>query len=218
MISPSVMCVDFANILDQLEDMEKENIELLHLDIMDGVFVPNYTLGTDFCRFLNKTTNISLDYHLMIEAPEQKISWFPIREGDYVSVHYEACTHPLRALQAIRQVGGKPMLAINPATPLSALDYVLDYIDGVLIMTVDPGFAGQKLISSGLQKISDCRKMLDERGYTRVDIEVDGNVSLENAKRMRAAGANIFVAGTSSVFKGDGHLRYHIRELRRAIA
>lgn len=215
-ISPSIMCADFSKIAEQLETMKQCGIEYLHVDIMDGIFVPNYTLGTDFCRFLKKTSPIPLDYHLMIVDPEQKIQWFPIDEGDYVSVHYEACNHPHRALQTIRQMGGKPMLAINPATPLSVLEYVLDDIDGVLIMTVNPGFAGQKLVASGLRKIEDCRKYLDERGYQHVDIEVDGNVSLENAKKMRASGANIFVAGTSSIFKPDGELAGHIAELRES--
>lgn len=216
MISPSIMCADFGNILAQLKDMKEAGIEYLHVDIMDGTFVPNYTLGTDFCKFLKKNSPIPLDYHLMIADPEQKIPWFPISEGDYVSVHFEAGYHPHRSLQTIRQLGGKPMLALNPATPLSALDYVLEDIDGVLIMTVNPGFAGQKLVSSGLEKIAACRKYLDERGFAHLDIEVDGNVSLENAKKMRAAGANIFVAGTSSIFKPDGDLKGHIQELREA--
>ena len=214
MISPSIMCADFGNIREQLATMKEHGIEYLHVDIMDGTFVPNYTLGTDFCRFLKRESDIPLDIHLMIADPEQKLEWFPIGPGDYVSVHYEAGYHILRSLQAIRKMGAKPMVALNPGTPIQALDCLLDDIDGVLLMTVNPGFAGQKLVSCAKHKIEATRKMLDERGYQHIDIECDGNVSLENARMMRAAGANIFVAGTSSVFKPDGLLGQHSEELR----
>ena len=214
MISPSIMCADFGNIREQLATMKEHGIEYLHVDIMDGTFVPNYTLGTDFCRFLKRESDIPLDIHLMIADPEQKLEWFPIGPGDYVSVHYEAGYHILRSLQTIRKMGAKPMVALNPGTPIQALDCLLDDMDGVLLMTVNPGFAGQKLVSCAKQKIEATRKMLDERGYQHIDIECDGNVSLENARMMRAAGANIFVAGTSSIFKPDGLLGQHIEELR----
>lgn len=216
MISPSIMCADFARITAQLEEMERSGIEYLHVDIMDGTFVPNFTLGVDFCRFLKAHSRIPLDLHLMIADPEQKVEWFPIGEGDYVSVHYEAGYHILRTLQTIGQMGGKPMVALNPATPISALECLLEDIDGVLLMTVNPGFAGQKLVKCAQEKIVKTRRMLDERGYAHIDIEVDGNVSFENARLMRAAGANIFVAGTSSIFQKTGTLSEHIGELREA--
>ena len=164
MISPSIMCADFGNIREQLATMKEHGIEYLHVDIMDGTFVPNYTLGTDFCRFLKRESDIPLDIHLMIADPEQKLEWFPIGPGDYVSVHYEAGYHILRSLQAIRKMGAKPMVALNPGTPIQALDCLLDDIDGVLLMTVNPGFAGQKLVSGAKQRIDGTRKMLDERG------------------------------------------------------
>ncbi len=213
-LAPSMMCVDYARFSGTLRTFEENGIGLLHVDVMDGVFVKNYTLGTDFCRNLRKMTSIPLDLHLMITEPEWKIAWFDVQPGEWVSVHAEATDHLQRALAAIRACGGKPLAALNPATPLSALDYVLDDIDGVLLMTVNPGFAGQKLIPATLGKIADCRKYLDERGYGHVRIEVDGNVSFENAVKMRAAGADTFVAGSSSVFRGPD-LAGNIEELRR---
>lgn len=218
MISPSLMCADFMNLGDELKKLEKGSIEYLHVDIMDGVYVPNYTLGTDFVKRLHAATDIPLDLHLMIDEPTAKLDWFELREGDYVSVHYESCTHIQRALNLIRERGAKPMLALNPGTPLTALEELMPYIDGVLIMTVNPGFSGQKLVTSTLGKITRCRRMLDENGYTGVDIECDGNVSFENAKLMKDAGANIFVAGTSSIYSKADTLENNLAKLRAAIA
>lgn len=216
-ISPSMMCVDFMNVAGDLATMEKHGIEYLHIDIMDGEFVNNYTLGTDFCKVMKKNSSIPLDIHLMIEKPENKLSWFEFGEGDYVSVHYESTKHIQRALQQIKQRGAKPMIALNPATPLEVLEWVLPDIDAVLLMTVNPGFAGQKLVPQTLEKITACRKFLDERGYTNVEIEVDGNVSFENARKMSDAGADIFVAGSSSMFAKDITLDKGIEKLREAI-
>ena len=213
-IAPSMMCADYRTFADLLATFEKENIEYLHIDVMDGVFVKNFTLGTDFCRRLREMTSIPLDIHLMITEPEWKIEWFAPRPGEYVSVHAEATGHLQRALAKIRDFGAKPMAALNPATPLSVLDYVLDDIDAVLLMTVNPGFAGQKLIPQTLQKITDCRHYLDSRGYSHVEIEVDGNVSFANAEKMHAAGANLYVAGSSSVFCPEDSIAANIRKLR----
>ncbi len=216
-ISPSMMCVDFMNVGADLATMEKHGIEYLHIDIMDGEFVNNYTLGTDFCKVMKKNSSIPLDIHLMIEKPENKLSWFEFGEGDYVSVHYESTKHIQRALQQIKQRGAKPMIALNPATPLEVLEWVLPDIDAVLLMTVNPGFAGQKLVPQTLEKITACRKFLDERGYENVEIEVDGNVSFENARKMSDAGADIFVAGSSSMFAKEITLDEGIEKLRAAI-
>ncbi len=214
-ISPSMMCADICALGDTLTLFEQQGIELLHIDIMDGDFVPNFTLGTDYCKSLKKVCAIPLDYHLMINEPEKKLDFFPIGQGDYVSVHAESTKHLQKVLTAIRAKGAKPMVAINPATPLCVLENVLDDIDGVLVMTVNPGFAGQKMVPATLKKISALRKLLDETGYSHVEIEVDGNVSFENARRMSDAGANIFVAGTSSVFVGD--MTANIKHLRESI-
>ena len=217
MISPSLMCADFMNLGDELKKLEKGNIEYLHVDIMDGVYVPNYTLGTDFVKRLHAATDIPLDIHLMIDEPTAKLDWFELCEGDYVSVHYESCTHIQRALNLIRERGARPMLALNPGTPLTVLEELMPYIDGVLIMTVNPGFSGQKLVTSTLGKITRCRELLDRNGYTEVDIECDGNVSFENAKLMKEAGANIFVAGTSSIYSKADTLENNLARLRSAI-
>lgn len=217
MISPSLMCADFMNLGDELKKLEKGNIEYLHVDIMDGVYVPNYTLGTDFVKRIHAATDIPLDIHLMIDEPTAKLDWFELCEGDYVSVHYESCTHIQRALNLIRERGARPMLALNPGTPLTVLEELMPYIDGVLIMTVNPGFSGQKLVTSTLGKITRCRELLDRNGYTEVDIECDGNVSFENAKLMKEAGANIFVAGTSSIYSKADTLENNLARLRAAI-
>jgi ribulose-phosphate 3-epimerase len=136
----------------------------------------------------------------MVESPETKIEWFRPAPGDYVSVHTESTVHLQRALQKIKGFGAKSMAALNPSTPLSVLEYVLDDIDGVLLMTVNPGFSGQKVIPQTIKKVENLRKWLDDCGYPDIEIEVDGNVSLVNAPLMRKAGANIFVAGTSGLF------------------
>ena len=217
MISPSLMCADIMNLGDELKKLEKGNIEYLHVDIMDGVYVPNYTLGTDFVKRLHAATDIPLDIHLMIDEPTAKLDWFELCEGDYVSVHYESCTHIQRALNLIKERGARPMLALNPGTPLTVLEELMPYIDGVLIMTVNPGFSGQKLVTSTLGKITRCRELLDRNGYTEVDIECDGNVSFENAKLMKEAGANIFVAGTSSIYSKADTLENNLARLRAAI-
>ena len=211
-ISPSLMCADFLNLRKDIELFEKTGIEYLHIDIMDGEFVPNFTLGTDYIKALHRETHIPLDIHLMIGNPENKLDWFELREGDFVSVHYESTRHIQRCLQKIRDKGAKPMLALNPGTPLLVLEDLIPDIEGVLIMTVNPGFAGQKLIPSTLDKI----RRLKEMNYN-LEIEVDGNVSFENAKKMRAAGADIFVAGTSSIFIDGANPEKNIEKLREVI-
>lgn len=216
-ISPSVMCADFVNLGSALDAFVKAKIEYLHVDIMDGAFVPNYTLGPDFCKCLKKHCSIPLDVHLMVERPEDKIDMFPVGEGDIVSVHFESTPHAHRAVKRIIDKGAAAYLAINPATPLSALDYLVEDISGVLVMTVDPGFAGQKLVPATLKKIADVRKKLDDAGRSDALIEVDGNVSFENARKMSEMGANIFVAGTSSVFTDKMPFPDAVRLMREAI-
>lgn len=213
-ISPSIMCADFLELEKCIEGFEYNDIDLIHVDIMDGDFVPNYTLGTDFVKALKSRTRIPLDIHFMINNPEAKIEWFDFGEKDYVSVHYEATKHLHKAISMIKEHNARAMVAINPATPISVLENVLDDIDAVLLMTVNPGFAGQKMVSSSLKKISRLRKYLDDNGYGNIEIEVDGNVSFENAKLMNEAGANIFVAGTSSIFSKNASLTENIAHFR----
>ncbi len=206
------MCADICELKGTVDEFEKCGIEYLHIDIMDGIFVPNFTLGTDYCRSLKKITDIPLDIHLMITEPEKKLDWFEFGEGDIVSVHAESTVHLQKALAAVRSRGAKAFAALNPSTPLSTLDYVLDDIDGVTVMAVNPGFAGQKMIPSALGKIRQVRELIGEK-----EIEVDGNVSFENAVKMKEAGADIFVAGTSSVFAKGVSLHDGIGKLRGVI-
>ncbi len=216
-ISPSIMCVDFFSIEETIKAFEKGNIDYIHIDIMDGNFVPNFTLGTNFCAQLKKFTKIPLDIHMMVNKPDEKLEWFGISEGDYVSVHYESTPHIHRVLQKIKSIGGKPMIAINPATPICVLENIVSLIDGVLVMTVNPGFAGQPLIPDAFKKIKAVREFLDNAGYPEIEIEVDGNVSFENARKMSDAGANIFVAGTSSIFNSDLTLEVGIKKLYNCV-
>ncbi len=215
MISPSLMCMDFTKFSEQMATFERHGIEYLHLDVMDGSFVPNFTLGTDFIKQVRRVTDIPLDIHLMINDPESKLDWFEFGEGDIVSIHVESTKHLQRALAKIRDRGAKAYVALNPGTPISVIEDVLDDIDGILVMTVNPGFAGQKLVPHGLVKIKKVREYLDANGKADALIEVDGNVSFVNAKLMSEAGADIFVAGTSSVFVGN--MDENIPKLREAI-
>ena len=216
-ISPSLMCADFFKLDECIKIFENSDIDMIHIDIMDGSFAPNYTLGTDIIKALKVRTKIPLDIHLMIDNPESKLNWFAFGENDYVSVHYESTRHLNKAITLIKERNAKAIVAINPATSISVLENVLDDIDGILIMTVNPGFAGQKLIKSTLKKIKNLREYLDNSGYTHIEIEVDGNVSFENARLMNEAGANIFVAGSSSVFASSSTVNENIDKLKKIL-
>ncbi len=215
-IAPSMMCVDIFNISETVSVFEKTGIEYLHIDIMDGQFVPNYALGSDFVKRLHAGTNIPLDIHLMVTNPEQKIDYFDIKEGDIVSFHIETTAHAQRLVTTIKQKGAKAFVALCPSTPLCAIEEILPELDGVLVMTVNPGFAGQKMIPSCLDKIARLRKIIDEKNLA-TQIEVDGNVSNENAIKMKNAGADIFVAGTASVFGCSDSMENNIASMRKAL-
>jgi len=216
-IAVSMMCAGLLDLEQTLVEFEKNKIEYLHIDVMDGVFVPNFQLGTDYIKKLRAASSIPLDIHLMITQPENKIDWFNFQPNEYVSIHYESTVHVQRVLQKIKETGAKTMLALNPATPLCALEDVIDDLDAVLIMTVNPGYAGQALVPQTLDKITRLKKWLMESKHQNVEIEVDGNVSFENAAKMRKAGADIYVAGSSSVFHKDYVLKDAIAKLRDAI-
>ena len=211
------MCVNPTDMHRYFKIFKNTGISYLHIDIMDGIFTPNFTLGTDYVKELRQMTDIPLDIHLMIVNPEDKLAWFDIKQGEYVSIHYESTYHVQRALKIIRDAGAKPMIALNPATPIYVLDYILHDIDAVLLMTVNPGFAGQRLIPATLEKISDLREYLGAKGFDNVEIEVDGNVSFENALLMREKGADLFVAGSSSIFSPGLDLKIAIDKLNQAI-
>lgn len=216
-IAPSMMCADIGEFNEIIGTFNKTGIEYLHIDIMDGFFVQNYCLGTDYCRNIRKYTSIPLDIHLMVEKADEKIKIFDIKPNDIVSVHAESATHIQRALMQIKEKGAKAFVALNPGTPLCFLEEVKNDIDGVLIMTVNPGFAGQTIVPSSFDKIKRTRAFLDSCGRSDAEIEVDGNITLENAEKTKKAGANIFVVGTSGIFKKDFPLEENIRNIRKAI-
>ncbi len=202
-ISASMMCSDLIDLKDTIKIFEEESIEYLHIDVMDGTFVPNFGLGVDYIRGLRKLTNIPLDIHLMVKDPEYKFQWLGIKETDVVSIHYESTFQVQRALDYLQPFGCKRFLAINPATPISALEEVLDYIDGINLLMVNPGFAGQKIVPSTIRKAQKVVELLKREGRDDIIIEVDGNMTMNNAEILRNIGASMFVAGTSAIFKGD---------------
>ena len=219
MLSPSMMCVnEWQGPEKVIAELEAGGIEMLHADAMDGVFVQNLMLGTDSIKHLRGASKIPLDIHLMIENPENKLGWFGIQPGEYVSIHQESTRHLQRALAAVRDFGAHPSVALNPATPLCMIEEVLCDVDMVLLMTVNPGFAGQKLVPQTLEKITRLREMLVAAGRPDVLIEVDGNVSWENAVKMRAAGADVFVCGTSSIFGKGATIPENIQRFREILA
>lgn len=202
-ISASMMCSDLVDLRETIEIFEKNGIERLHIDMMDGNFVPNFGLGVDYIRGLRKLTSIPLDIHLMVKDPEYKLQWIGIQETDIVSIHYESSFQVQRVLDWLKPFGCKRFLAINPATPVSSLEEVLDYIDGINLLMVNPGFAGQKIVPSTIKKAEKVISLLKSVGREDIIVEVDGNITPENAKLLKNIGASMFVAGTSAIFKGD---------------
>lgn len=202
-ISASMMCADLIHLKETINLFEENYIDFLHIDIMDGEFVPNLGLGVDYIRNLRRFTNIPLDLHMMVHRPEEKLEWLGIQPSDCVSLHYESTAHVQRALEQIRKYSCKVMLAINPATPVFSIEEVLEYIDGVTLLTVNPGFAGQKLIHSCIKKAEKLKNLLVDSGFPDMLVEVDGNISFDNARIFKDRGADIFVAGTSSIFSGS---------------
>ncbi len=217
-ISASMMCSDLINLKETIRIFEEENIEHLHIDVMDGNFVPNFGLGVDYIHGIRKLTKIPLDLHLMVKDPEYKISWIGIKSTDNVSIHYESTFQVQRALDYLEPFGCKRFLAINPATPISALEEVLEYIDGINLLMVNPGFAGQKMVPSTIKKAQKVVDFLKREGREDIIIEVDGNITPQNGKILREIGASWFVAGTSAIFKGDlNNYQSNIKIFRESI-
>lgn len=202
-LSPSLLSVDFAHIADGIGELDRARVPALHLDVMDGAFVPNISFGAPLIKCLRKETDMLFDVHLMVDEPSRYLADFKAAGADWVTVHAEACRHLHSTVMQIKSLGMKAGVALNPATPVSALDYVLGDIDMVLVMSVNPGFGGQTFIKSSLRKLAEVRRMADERGAD-IDIEVDGGVNTKNVRDVIAAGANVIVAG-SAVFGGDAY-------------
>ena len=217
-ISASMMCAGLDKIFYYLTEFKEVNLEFLHIDIMDGDFVPNLALGTDYVKSLRRITNIPFDYHFLVNNPLEKMSWFDIREGDHVAFHYENNKKIQECLEFLKRLGAESYIAINPETDYHFLEPYLNDINGILVMTVHPGFAGQKLVSSTIKKVEDLKNYLDKMGKKDIKIEVDGNINIENAKILYEKGASIFVGGSSSVFKkGEKQVKEIINEMREVI-
>ncbi len=202
-IAPSILSADFARLAEEATAVAAAGADLLHVDVMDGHFVPNLTLGPPIVACLDRVTDLPLDVHLMIEHPERLIEAFRKAGADWISVHAEACTHLHRLVQQIRETGARAGVALNPATPLAHLDLVLPDLDFVLVMSVNPGFGGQKFIPGCLDKIRALRERIDRAGLA-VDIEVDGGIKVDNIGDVARAGADVFVTG-SAVFESPDY-------------
>ena len=208
-LAPSILSADFLKLGEQLELVEKNGVSILHIDVMDGMFVPSISLGFPVIESIRRSSKMIFDVHLMIKEPERYLERFAAGGADIITVHAEACLHLHRTIQQIRRLGKKCGVALNPATPLSALDYVLEDLDMVLLMTVNPGFGGQSFIPAMYEKIHGLRELIAKKN---IDIEVDGGIKAANTKQVIEAGANILVAG-SAVFEGD--IEGNIREFQK---
>lgn len=228
-ISASMMCSQFTDIASYLEIFKKEKVEYLHIDVMDGVFAPNLCISPDFANTIRDLTDIPFDFHFMIQNPEAKLHWFDIKSGDQVAFHIESTENFRLAIDEIHKYKAKAFVALSQDSAIETILPALKHgVDGVLAMSVNVGFAGQKIQSHAFDKVKKLRDFLNQNNYQNIEIEVDGNMSCENAQKMRKNGASIFVAGTSSIFiekppakkPADFHVErvnFAIKEFRKAI-
>ena len=198
-LAPSILSADFARLGEEIKAVEEAGADYIHIDIMDGHFVPNITIGPLVVETAKAVTTLPLDVHLMISDPDRYVQDFIKAGSDLLSVHVETCPHLQRTLTYIRELGGRSAAVLNPSTPISTLEYVMDDLDMVLLMTVNPGFGGQKFIPTMLPKIQKMRALIDEKKLP-IELEVDGGVNLENISQIAQAGADVVVAG-SAVYK-----------------
>jgi ribulose-phosphate 3-epimerase len=215
-IAPSILSADFSRLGDQVREAEAAGADWIHVDVMDGHFVPNMTVGPLVVRSLRPVTRLPLDVHLMVEGPERLIPAFASAGASRITVHVEACTHLHRTVQQIKELNCKAGVTLNPATPLWTLEEILPYVDLVLIMSVNPGFGGQTYIPASTARIARLRAMLNERELDQVEVEVDGGISPANAAEIVAAGASVLVVG-SCIFNQEASVTENLHALRRAI-
>ena len=214
-IAPSILSCDFSRLAEEIQAVEAGGADWIHVDVMDGHFVPNITIGPVITKGARRATDLPLDVHLMIQDPDRYLEAFAEAGADVLTVHQEACTHLHRTLERIRELGMKPGVSINPATPLEAVREVLPNVDLLLIMSVNPGFGGQSYISASSDKLRRARAMLDEIG-SEAELEVDGGVDATNASAIVAAGATVLVAG-SAVYGHPAGAAEGVRAIRESV-
>jgi len=215
LIAPSILSADFSKLGDEVRSVEAAGADWIHVDVMDGHFVPNITMGPFIVESVKRVTSLPIDVHLMIENPDRYISDFAEAGADWISVHVEACVHLNSTIQMIKESGRCAGVVLNPSTPLSSIDWTLEYVDLVMIMSVNPGFGGQKFIPNSLEKIRTLRKMIREKGLSPL-IEIDGGVNDKTIEEVSLAGTDVFVAG-SAIFKSPNY-KETIERFRKKIS
>jgi len=213
-IAPSILSADFARLGEEIAKVEAAGADMIHVDVMDGHFVPNFTIGPPIVKAIRKVTKLPLDVHLMMTNPEEFIPEFIEAGSNYLTVHVETCPHLHRTIQSIKEKGVKAGVTLNPATPLVSIEEILSEVDLLLIMSVNPGFGGQSFIPQALEKLKRARRMIDDYGL-KVELEVDGGVKPDNMAALSKAGADIFVSG-SAIF-GNPDYKITIQKMRKAI-
>ncbi|HET6465433.1 MAG TPA: ribulose-phosphate 3-epimerase [Nitrospiria bacterium] len=213
-IAPSILSADFAYLADEIAKVTEAGADMIHVDVMDGHFVPNFTIGPPIVKAIRKVTRLPLDVHLMMTNPDDYIHDFIKAGSNYITVHVETCPHLHRTIQSIKEEGVKAGVTLNPATPLSSVEEILGEVDLLLIMSVNPGFGGQGFIPSVLEKLRRARTMIDQRG-AKVELEIDGGIKVENVAAIAQAGADILVSG-SAIFQSKDY-KDTIQKMRKAI-